>query len=130
MADTRSHLMTYGWDPQQEPPATSCHRRLPKNMSDVPVLSRWPLQSLPVGAFPDAVYDESSCVLRPGDVFVAYTDGITEGSGVHEQWGSVRLEAVLGESVHMHPAAHRFPNSEFGPDQRPGGRSTVDCVPR
>ena len=31
----------------------------------------------PVGAFPDAVYDESRCVLRPGDVFVAYTDGIT-----------------------------------------------------
>jgi sigma-B regulation protein RsbU (phosphoserine phosphatase) len=59
----------------------------------------------PVGALPDAVYEERRCVLRPGDAFVAYTDGITEASGgAYEQWGSARLEAVLEECAGMHPA--------------------------
>lgn len=60
---------------------------------------------LPVSAVPDAAYRERSCVLRPGDLFVAYTDGITEATdAAYEQWGPARLEAVLTECAGKDPA--------------------------
>jgi sigma-B regulation protein RsbU (phosphoserine phosphatase) len=45
-----------------------------------------------VGLFPAASYTESAVTLQPGDLLVAYTDGISEAmNGNDEEWGEERL---------------------------------------
>ncbi|MBV8073282.1 MAG: SpoIIE family protein phosphatase [Acidobacteriaceae bacterium] len=45
-----------------------------------------------LGLFPDAVYHEGTTRLQPGDVFVGYTDGITEAmTKQDEEFGEERL---------------------------------------
>jgi serine phosphatase RsbU (regulator of sigma subunit) len=52
---------------------------------------------MPVGIFGDAEFSCSSFRFEVGDVFVAYTDGITEAENRQgEQWGVRRLETLLG----------------------------------
>jgi sigma-B regulation protein RsbU (phosphoserine phosphatase) len=52
---------------------------------------------MPVGIFGDAEFSCSSFQFEVGDVFVAYTDGITEAENRQgEQWGVPRLETLLG----------------------------------
>jgi sigma-B regulation protein RsbU (phosphoserine phosphatase) len=42
----------------------------------------------PVGMFPDSNYQESVLRLNPGDLVIAYTDGVTEVTNPgHEEWG-------------------------------------------
>ncbi|HTO92400.1 MAG TPA: SpoIIE family protein phosphatase [Candidatus Sulfotelmatobacter sp.] len=49
-----------------------------------------------LGVLPDARYDERPVALRPGDVLVMYTDGISEAeSASGEQFGTRRLEDVV-----------------------------------
>ncbi len=49
-----------------------------------------------VGAFPMARYDEKTVPLEPGDILVAYTDGITEPENVYgEMYGEDRLKDLL-----------------------------------
>jgi sigma-B regulation protein RsbU (phosphoserine phosphatase) len=51
---------------------------------------------MPVGIFGDAEFSCSSFQFEVGDVFVAYTDGITEAENRQgEQWGVPRLETLL-----------------------------------
>jgi phosphoserine phosphatase RsbU/P len=51
-----------------------------------------------VGLLPDAPYTEQSLQLRPGDLFVAYTDGISEAmTRREEEWGEDRMLAAAGE---------------------------------
>jgi sigma-B regulation protein RsbU (phosphoserine phosphatase) len=60
---------------------------------------------VPVGVLPDAEYEEMSFVLQPGDLFVAFTDGIIEaGNVMNEEWGLERFEAVLAECARKNPA--------------------------
>jgi phosphoserine phosphatase RsbU/P len=62
-------------------------------------------EGLPVGLFPDAVYEERRFRLHQGEVFVAYKDGITEAScRGSELWGPARLEAALAECTGMQSA--------------------------
>ncbi|MCG3132976.1 MAG: hypothetical protein HMLKMBBP_00062 [Planctomycetes bacterium] len=51
----------------------------------------------PLGVLPDAEFPEGEAVLRPGDVLVAYTDGITEARPADgtEEFGEARLAAVV-----------------------------------
>jgi len=45
-----------------------------------------------VGAFPGALYDESTLILNPGDLLLCYTDGITEPENPYgEMFGEERL---------------------------------------
>ena len=45
-----------------------------------------------VGAFPGAIYDESTLTLKPGDLLLCYTDGITEPENPYgEMFGEERL---------------------------------------
>lgn len=54
--------------------------------------------SLPLGINPEEVYDEKTVELRPGDLVVFYTDGITEATNpAGEMYGLSRLDAVLGK---------------------------------
>jgi sigma-B regulation protein RsbU (phosphoserine phosphatase) len=49
-----------------------------------------------VGAFPLAIYEERTVLLRPGDLLVAYTDGITEPENAYgEMFGEDRLKELL-----------------------------------
>ena len=49
-----------------------------------------------VGAFPTARYEEQKMVLDPGDILVAYTDGMVEPENVFgEMFGEERLEELL-----------------------------------
>ena len=49
-----------------------------------------------VGAFPIARYEEKSVIMEPGDLLVAYTDGIEEPENVYgEQFGEDRLKDVI-----------------------------------
>ncbi|PWU11586.1 MAG: hypothetical protein C5B51_02390 [Terriglobia bacterium] len=49
-----------------------------------------------VGAFPAARYEERSVALDPGDVLVAYTDGVVEPENVYgEMFGEARLKELL-----------------------------------
>jgi len=49
-----------------------------------------------VGAFPASLYEEKQIALRPGDLLVAYTDGITEPEDAYgEMFGEQRLIDVL-----------------------------------
>jgi sigma-B regulation protein RsbU (phosphoserine phosphatase) len=53
----------------------------------------------PVGIFPDSTYQESSVELRPGDLVVAYTDGVVEAlSPEGEEWGTKGLLAAVAKS--------------------------------
>lgn len=54
--------------------------------------------SLPLGITAEETYAESTIELRPGDLLVFYTDGITEASNpAGEMFGVSRLDQILGE---------------------------------
>lgn len=48
-----------------------------------------------VGLFDDMLYDESSIELYPGDLFVAYSDGLTEPENEFGEFGEHRLIEVV-----------------------------------
>lgn len=49
-----------------------------------------------VGAFPSLVYEEQTVAVEPGDLLVAYTDGITEPENEYgEDFGAIRLAEVV-----------------------------------
>jgi phosphoserine phosphatase RsbU/P len=55
-----------------------------------------------VGMLPFAVYEAQSVTLEPGDLLIAYTDGISEAMTVDdEEWGETRMLAA----VPPHPSA-------------------------
>jgi phosphoserine phosphatase RsbU/P len=48
-----------------------------------------------VGLLPFAKYEEQRCILQPGDLLLAYTDGISEAMTEHEEeWGEDRMLAA------------------------------------
>jgi PAS domain S-box-containing protein len=55
-----------------------------------------PSTGLPIGIFPDAVIAEETLVLRPGDVLVFYSDGVTEASNRRDElFGLDRLRDLV-----------------------------------
>ena len=53
-----------------------------------------------LGLFQSAVFEEGSSVLASGDVFVAYTDGVTEAEDVDgEEFGEDRLRATIADAA-------------------------------
>ncbi|MFI7078119.1 PP2C family protein-serine/threonine phosphatase [Micromonospora sp. NPDC049903] len=62
---------------------------------------------MPVGAVPGARFDEAEVRLRPGELLLARTDGVTEArGGPHgtEMFGERRLHRALGEAAGSAPA--------------------------
>jgi sigma-B regulation protein RsbU (phosphoserine phosphatase) len=48
-----------------------------------------------IGLLPFAKYEEQRCILQPGDLLLAYTDGISEAMTEHEEeWGEDRMLAA------------------------------------
>jgi sigma-B regulation protein RsbU (phosphoserine phosphatase) len=51
---------------------------------------------------PEASYDESSITLEPGDLLVAYTDGVSEAMNpADEEWGEERLMAAVRRCIEI-----------------------------
>src|ERR1019366_4697567 len=49
-----------------------------------------------VGLLPDAEFEQSSLTIQPGDILLAFTDGISESMTVdQEEWGEDRMIACL-----------------------------------
>lgn len=58
-----------------------------------------------VGLFDDVGYEEETVQLRPGDLLLAYTDGVTEAENADgEEFGEARLQEALTETADL-PAA-------------------------
>ena len=57
-----------------------------------------------LGMFPQAVYDQETLMLDPGDVLVMYTDGVTEAlNPAGEEFGEGRVRACLDANLHCPP---------------------------
>jgi sigma-B regulation protein RsbU (phosphoserine phosphatase) len=53
-----------------------------------------------VGLFDGVTYDESTVVMQSGDIFVAYSDGVTEPENEFGEFGEDRLIALIQEHRH------------------------------
>ncbi len=91
---------------------------------------------LPLGVLPDARYEEQPVGLRPGDVFLLYTDGVSEAVNAdREQFGVERIEELLrergGETARriVDGLLDRVIHFAGGPDKLPDDL-TVVCVKR
>jgi sigma-B regulation protein RsbU (phosphoserine phosphatase) len=63
---------------------------------------------LPLGIVPDFDYREGRTQLRPGDVLVAYSDGVTESQNpAGEEFGTVRLQEVVSRNLNRSAAGIR-----------------------
>ena len=63
---------------------------------------------LPLGIVPDFDYREGRTQLRPGDVLVAYSDGVTESQNAKgEEFGTVRLQDVVARNLSRSAAGIR-----------------------
>jgi sigma-B regulation protein RsbU (phosphoserine phosphatase) len=51
-----------------------------------------------VGLFDDMSYDEGTVQLRPGDIFLAYSDGVTEPENEFGEFGEARLIELVQEN--------------------------------
>jgi sigma-B regulation protein RsbU (phosphoserine phosphatase) len=60
-------------------------------------VSRLDTSGTVVGLFDGATYGESTIVMRPGDLFVAFSDGVTEPENERGEFGEERLIALLKE---------------------------------
>jgi len=75
----------------------------PRLLRDGKIISLEEAGGLPLGILADQRYPEASATLRPGDVLVLYTDGITEAmapmakDGSRELFGTDRLDDLLCE---------------------------------
>ncbi|MBV8865892.1 MAG: PP2C family protein-serine/threonine phosphatase [Acidobacteriaceae bacterium] len=55
-----------------------------------------------IGMFPFASYEESVVDLQPGDVLVAFTDGVTEAlNPAEEEFGEERLKELIRRLAHL-----------------------------
>ncbi len=63
---------------------------------------------MPLGISPDAPYREGRTQLQPGDVLVAYSDGVTETQNqAGEEFGPLRLQEVIARNLNASAAGIR-----------------------
>lgn len=55
---------------------------------------------MPIGLFDNLAFDEGSTELNPGDIFVAYSDGVTEPENEFGEFGERRLLELVREHRH------------------------------
>jgi sigma-B regulation protein RsbU (phosphoserine phosphatase) len=54
-----------------------------------------------VGLFGEMTYPDSSLEMRPGDIFVAYSDGVTEPENDYGEFGVERLSRLVHDNRHL-----------------------------
>jgi sigma-B regulation protein RsbU (phosphoserine phosphatase) len=60
-------------------------------------VSRLAASGTVAGLFDDATYDESTVSMQPGDLLVAFSDGVTEPENDSGEFGEERLIALIQE---------------------------------
>ena len=66
---------------------------------------RYDITGRPIGMFENSTYEATTIEIRPGDVFVCYSDGVPEGEcGSGEQFGEKRLVDLVEEHRDGTPA--------------------------
>jgi sigma-B regulation protein RsbU (phosphoserine phosphatase) len=63
-------------------------------------VSRLEISGTVVGLFEGATYSESTIAIEPGDIFVAFTDGVTEPENKSGEFGEERLIGLIREHRH------------------------------
>lgn len=59
-----------------------------------------------IGAFPGQKYTQETLQLRPGDLFVAYTDGLTDATNsAGDAFGEERLQRLVADNAQLEPEA-------------------------
>jgi sigma-B regulation protein RsbU (phosphoserine phosphatase) len=69
----------------------------PIMLSENGTVSRLEISGTVVGLFDGATYDESTITMQPGDLFVAFSDGVTESENDSGEFGEKRLIALIQE---------------------------------
>ena len=64
------------------------------------VVSRFETSGTVVGLFDGAAYGESTIAMQPGDIFAAFTDGVTEPENESGEFGEDRLIQLIQEHRH------------------------------
>jgi sigma-B regulation protein RsbU (phosphoserine phosphatase) len=64
-------------------------------------LRRLDTPGLVVGLFDDQGYEERTIVLRPGDIFLAFSDGVTEPENEFGEFGEQRLIEIVRDHRHL-----------------------------
>jgi sigma-B regulation protein RsbU (phosphoserine phosphatase) len=64
-------------------------------------VSRFETSGTVVGLFDGATYDESTMAMQPGDIFVAFTDGVTEPENESGEFGEARLIELIQALRHQ-----------------------------
>jgi len=64
-------------------------------------VSRLETSGTVVGLFDGATYDESTIAMQPGDIFVAFSDGVTEPESESGEFGEDRLIELIQEHRHQ-----------------------------
>ncbi len=79
-----------------------------------------------VGLFPNAPYQQGSLVMEPGDLFLGFTDGISEAMNkAEEEWGEERLIPAV-EANAERSAAEIIPSLMAAADKFASGASQHD----
>ena len=68
-------------------------------------VSRLETSGTVVGLFDGATYDESTIMMQPGDIFAAFSDGVTEPENESGEFGEERLIELIQEHRHQ-PLSH------------------------
>jgi phosphoserine phosphatase RsbU/P len=98
--DPGKNLLTYG-SAGHDPPLLV--RRGVKDAIEIEELAG---TGLVVGVLEEQKYEQWSCRIEPGDVFVGYTDGATDATNFDGQrYGRVRLRESLARLLKMEPDA-------------------------
>jgi sigma-B regulation protein RsbU (phosphoserine phosphatase) len=65
------------------------------------IVSRLDASGTVVGLFDDVTYGESTIMMQPGDLFAAFSDGVTESENGSGEFGEERLIALIQEHRHQ-----------------------------
>jgi sigma-B regulation protein RsbU (phosphoserine phosphatase) len=65
------------------------------------LLRRLDTPGLVVGLFDDQGYEERTIALRPGDIFLAFSDGVTEPENEFGEFGEQRLIEIVRDHRHL-----------------------------
>jgi sigma-B regulation protein RsbU (phosphoserine phosphatase) len=70
--------------------------------SALPEIERLSVGGMVVGMFPEAIYEEATVELCPGDVLLAFTDGVPEAHNPeNDEFGEERLQQLLRQTAHL-----------------------------
>lgn len=73
----------------------------PIMLSENGTVSRLDVSSIAVGLFDAAIYKESTIAMRPGDLLVAFSDGVTEPENESGEFGEQRHTALIQQHRHQ-----------------------------